>query len=283
MDLNKKAERIAEAERIASRMRVNSLKMGLLAGPNGVHLGACLSIVEIMAVLYGGVLNIKTDDPQWKGRDRFILSKGHGSMTFYAALEACGIITEEKLFTYSQNGGELSCTSHLIPELGMEFANGTLGFGLSYGAGLALASGRTKNPYQVYVLLGDGECNEGSVSEAAMSAHHYKLSNLTAIVDLNSMQSDGNTGDVLAMDFEKFWTGFGWEVIPVEDGHNILQLIDAFDRPRTEGKPRVIIARTIKGKGISFMEHNNEWHHAVLSKEIYDQAMNELNQSGIRA
>jgi transketolase len=259
-------------------MRVNSLKMALLAGQNGAHVGGCLCIIEIMATLYGGVLNFKPEDPKWKNRDRFILSKGHGSMAFYAALEASGIITEEKLFTFSQNGGELPCTSHLIPGLGMEFSNGTLGFGLTYSVGLALASIKTNNPYNVYVLLGDGECNEGSIWEAAMSAPHLKLSNLTAIIDLNSMQSDGKASDVLNIQLENMWKGFGWEVIKVDDGHSISQLFDAFAQPHIEGTPRVIIAPTIKGKGVSFMENNNEWHHGVLSKELYDKAMNEVSQ-----
>jgi len=276
--LEKRIEHIKNCEKISARMRINSLKMALLAGQNGAHVGGCLCIIEIMATLYGSILNFKPDKPTWKNRDRFILSKGHGSMSFYAALEAVGIITEEKLFTFSQNGGELPCTSHLVPELGMEFSNGTLGFGLTYSVGLALASIKTNNPYNVYVLLGDGECNEGSIWEAAMSAPHLKLSNLTVIIDLNSMQSDGKASDVLDIRLENMWKGFGWEVIKVDDGHNVGELLDAFTQPRIEGTPRVIIAPTVKGKGVSFMENNNEWHHGVLSKELYDMAMKEVSQ-----
>jgi transketolase len=275
--MNTKMELLKNCEKIATRMRLNSLKMAHLAGPNGAHMGSCLCIVEIMAALYGGVLNFKPAEPTWKSRDRFILSKGHGSMTFFSALEAVGMITEEKLFTFSQNGGELLCTSHLFPELGMEYSNGTLGFGLTYGVGLALASHKTNNPFQVVVLLGDGECNEGSVWEAAMSAPHFKLSNLTAIVDLNSMQSDGKASDVLEIQLSAMWKGFGWEVIKIEDGHNIAQLLDAFAQPRIEGKPRVIIAPTVKGKGISFMENNSEWHHGVVTTEVFEKAMKELS------
>jgi transketolase len=171
----------------------------------------------------------------------------------------------------------LLCTSHLFPELGLEYSNGTLGFGLSYGVGLALASYKTKNPFNVYVLLGDGECNEGSIWEAAMSAPHFKLTNLTVIVDLNSMQSDGKACDVLDIQLENMWKGFGWDVIKIEDGHSVSQLFDAFSRTNSNGKPRVIIAPTIKGKGISFMENNSEWHHGIVTKEVFEKAIEELS------
>lgn len=263
-------------EELANRIRVNSLKMAHMAGNNGAHMGSNLCIVDILAAVYGGVLNFDPTQPTWKGRDRFILSKGHGSMALFAALEAVGVISEERLLTFSQNGGDLLCTSHLVPELGQEYSNGTLGFGLSYSVGLALAARQTKDPYHVYVLLGDGECNEGSVWEAAMSSSHFKLENLTAIIDLNLMQSDGHAKDVLNIDLENIWKGFNWEVISIQDGHNMSQLLEAFEQPRTQGKPRVIIAPTIKGKGISFMENNPEWHHGLVTKEIFQQGITEL-------
>lgn len=274
---NKEMECLRNCEQLASRIRINSLKIAHLAGSNGAHMGSCLCIVDIIAALYGGVLNFRPTDPGWSGRDRFILSKGHGSITLFSALEATGIITKEKLFTFSQNGGDLLCTSSLLPELGMEYSNGTLGFGLNYGVGLALASDKTNNPFHVYVLLGDGECNEGSVWEAAMSACHFRLSNLTVIIDLNSMQSDGKTNQVMDIQLSTMWEGFGWDVIKVTDGHNIAQLLDAFAQPRIEGKPRVIIAPTVKGKGISFMENNSDWHHGIITKEIFEKAINELS------
>ncbi len=272
-----KMELLKKCEGLAARMRINSLKMAHLAGSNGAHMGSNLCIVDIIAALYGGVLNFKPAEPAWKGRDRFILSKGHGSITLFSALEAVGIISEEKLLTFSQNGGDLLCTSHIIPELGQEYSNGTLGFGLSYGVGLALASRKTNNPFHVYVLLGDGECNEGSIWEAAMSATHFKLSDLTVIIDLNSMQSDGHVSDVLDIQLENMWKGFGWHVQKIEDGHNMSQLLDVFAQAGIEGKPRVIIAPTIKGKGISFMENNPEWHHGLVTKEILEKGMKELS------
>ncbi|MCX6249771.1 MAG: transketolase [Bacteroidetes bacterium] len=267
---------ITRCEEAATRMRINVLRLALLAGSKGAHLGGCLSVIEILAVLYCGIMHIKPGNPKWKSRDRFILSKGQGSLAQYTALEASGIISEEELFTYGQNGGLLPCASSIYPDLGIEYSNGSLGLGLTYATGLALASKKTGNPYNVYVLLGDGECNEGSVWEPAMSAPHFKLSNLTAIVDLNSLQSDGKTCDVLNVQLENMWKGFGWEVIIV-DGHDVAQLLDVFRRSAIEGKPRVVIARTIKGKGVSFMENNNEWHHKCLPEELFDAAMAEIS------
>jgi transketolase len=275
--MNTRAEIIRKCEKAAIQMRINVLKLAHMAGSKGAHLGGCLSIIEILASLYCEVLKLKPEDPKWKNRDRFILSKGSGSLAHYTALEASGIISKEELLTFGQNGGLLPSAASINPDLGIEYSNGSLGFGLSYAVGLALASMKTRNPYNVYVLLGDGECNEGSVWEAAMSAPHFNLSNLTAIVDLNSMQSDGKTSDVMNVQLENMWKGFGWDVIIVDDGHNISQLLDAFEQPCAEIKPRVIIARTIKGKGVSFMENNNEWHHNILSAELFEAAMTEIS------
>jgi len=275
--MSTRTELIRNCENTAIRMRINVVRMAHLAGSKGAHLGGCLSIIEILATLYCGIMQIKRRDPKWKSRDRFILSKGHGSLAHYTALEACEIISEEELYTFGQNGGKLPCASSLNPGSGIEFSNGSLGFGLTYAVGLALASEKTGDRYNVYVLMGDGECNEGSVWEAAMSAAHFKLSNLTSIIDHNSMQSDGKTSDVMNVQLEVMWKGFGWDVISVEDGHNVAQLLDAFTKPGIELKPRVIVARTIKGKGVSFMENNNEWHHKCLSKELFDAALSEVS------
>jgi transketolase len=275
--LNTRMDTIMICRAAASRMRIQVLQIALSSGSKGAHLGGCLSVIELLATLYCGVMNIKPGEPDWTGRDRFILSKGNGSLALYTALEASNLISEEELLTFGQNGGPLSCAASLVPALGLEFSNGTLGFGLSYAVGLALAAKRSLAKYHVYVLLGDGECNEGSVWEAAMSASHYKLSNLTVVVDLNGLQSDGKTCNILNIQLEKIWKGFGWEVIMVDDGHDIAQLLDAFMSLHDEVKPRVIIARTIKGKGVSFMENNNRWHHNHISKEEFDAAMKEFS------
>ena len=250
--------------------------MALLSGSNGSHLGGGLSIIEIMAVLYCGIMNIRPEDPRWKDRDIFILSKGHATLGYYTALKAAKIISEEQLFKFEQNGGLLPGQPSLNLDLGIEYSSGTLGLGLSYGIGLAIVSKKMNKASKVFVLLGDGECNEGSIWEAAMSATHFNLSNLTVIIDCNSLQSDGKTHDILDLQLENMWKGFGWEVVIVNDGHDITQLFDSFTLPIIEGKPRVIIANTIKGKGVSFMEYNNEWHHNRLSKELFDEAIKEI-------
>jgi len=273
-----KDEVIKRCQAAANKMRINTLKLASLDKSKGTHVGSALSIIEILATAYCGIMNLKLSTEQAKDRDRFILSKGHGTMALYAALEVAQLITEDQLFTFNQNGGSLGSTSKLNLDLGLEYANGTLGFGLSYAVGLALASIKSGNRGKIFVLLGDGECNEGAVWEAAMSAQHFKLGNLTAIVDLNSMQSDGSTCDVLDIQLADIWTGYGWEVITVEDGHDVSQLYQAFSAPRKKNHPRVIIARTIKGKGISFMENNNEWHHKRLTQEMYDVGLEEITE-----
>jgi len=268
-----------KCEQAAFQMRKNALKMANLAGNNGAHLGGGLSIIEIMATLYCGVLKYKTENPQWEQRDRFILSKGHGTLSYYTALAAAGIITEEQLFTFEQNGGLLPGQPSVNLDIGIECSSGSLGLSLSYAVGICIALKKRRNPNNVYVLLGDGECNEGANWEAAMSAKHYALSNLTAIIDSNSMQSDGKTCDVLNVDLASMWKGFGWEVIPV-DGHNVEKLYNAFTSSRATVFPRVIIAQTKKGKGVSFIENNNEWHHNVLPRDKFEAAMFELRQDG---
>jgi transketolase len=276
-------ETINKCEKAAAQMRKNALKMALQSGPNGAHLGGGLSTIEIMSTLYCGIMNIKPEDPLWKKRDRFILSKGHATLGYYTALCEAKIISEEQLFTFERNGGMLSGQPSYNPAWGIEYSSGTLGLGLSYAVGLSLVSQKTSNRYNVFVLLGDGECNEGSVWESAMSAAHFKLANLTAIIDYNCLQSDGMTREVLNVQLENMWEGFGWEVIKVNDGHNISQLYEAFSLPLDEKKPRMIIACTIKGKGVSFMENNNEWHHNRLTKEQFDIAMKELSDREMMA
>ncbi len=274
--MSKRSDTLRICTEAAARMRRNVLQMAFSTGSKGAHLGGCLSVIELLATLYGH-MKLKPGDPGWSGRDRFILSKGHGSLAQFTAMEAFKLISEEQLLTFGQNGGSFSCASSFTPNLGIEFSNGSLGFGLSYAVGLALAAKKSPTPCHFYVLMGDGECNEGSVWEGAMSAAHFQLSNLTVLVDLNGLQSDGKTSDVLNINLEKIWKGFGWEVITVYDGHDIAQLLDALILPHDAMKPRVIIAHTVKGKGVSFMENNNKWHHHAISKEEFDAAMMELN------
>jgi transketolase len=255
-------------------MRGYALQMSLAAGPAGAHVGGGLSMMEIMSVLYFGVLRYDVQNPLWEQRDRFILSKGHGALAFYAALSLAGFIEERDLATFKSNGTFLTGHPHMDLKRGIEFSSGSLGQGLSLGVGSALAlKSRANEVSRVFVLVGDGEINEGSIWEAAMSAAHFELSNLVAIVDNNGLQYDGTTRDVMGMgDLAAKWESFGW-IARTVDGHNVIALLDALQAPAD--KPLAIIARTIKGKGVSFMEHNRAWHHSRLTQAQFEQAMAE--------
>jgi len=241
----------------------------------GQHLGGGLSMVDIMTTLYGSVINNCSNSTADPLRDRFILSKGHGVLGFYPVLHHYGYISDEIYNTYKTPGTQL--ISHPIKNLeyGIESSNGSLGHGLSYAAGIAFGLKQSNLSSKVYVLVGDGECNEGSIWEAAMSASQLQLSNLTCIVDCNKYQSDGHTDDIQSVvSMQLRWNSFGWHVIEV-DGHDISQLLDAFSIKTI--KPKLILANTIKGKGISFMENDNSWHHGRLTSSTFEQAIAELS------
>lgn len=244
---------------------------------HSAHLGGGLSIVEIMATLYCHILNFDKNYPCWENRDRFILSKGHGVLGFYSALLAGGILSEEKFSTYFKNESDLIAHPIMNLDLGIESSNGSLGQGLSMGLGIAYAARLKKKQFKTYVLLGDGECNEGSVWEAVMLAPQLKLNNLIAIIDYNKLQSDMTPSNEI-INFENLslkFQSFGWDIYDI-DGHSIKELIKIFEKPIHTEKPKMIVANTIKGKGISFMENNNEWHHNLLTKSKYELALNEL-------
>jgi transketolase len=224
-------------------------------------------------------MNIDTKNIKNKNRDRFVLSKGHGAIALYSALYVSGVISEDEFKTFYKNGGDFPAHPVMSPDKGIEFSTGSLGMGLSLGIGSALASKINKIDYEVFVVLGNGECNEGAVWEAAMFARHHKMNNLTVIVDNNSMQSDGSSKIVLDYNLKEVWKGFGWDVIEVSDGNNIKQLLDALHMLRKDSLPRVIIANTVKGKGVSFMENNLEWHHSSLNNEQFNLASNELSKN----
>lgn len=243
------------------------------------HLGGGLSMVDITAVLYGAVMQYDVADPRLETRDRFILSKGHGVLGYFSALHAVGFISDEVFATFQTNGSHLIAHPVMNLDLGIESSNGSLGQGLGMGLGLALAARRKGQGHKVYVLLGDGECNEGAVWEAVMAGAQFKLDNLVAIVDYNRLQSDGDSRTIMNFDeFPPKWESFGWQVHHV-DGHDHQALHAAFTAPAEEGKPKVVIARTVKGKGVPFMENNNQWHHNRLAKSFYDQAVQELGEA----
>ena len=245
------------------------------------HLGGGLSMTEMMATLYARVLRYDKKNPRWEDRDRFILSKGHGVLGYFSALAAAGVISEEVYNTFQTNESDLIAHPVMNLDLSIESSNGSLGQGLAMAVGIALAAKKKGAPFTTYVLLGDGECNEGSVWEAVMSAGQLCLDNLVAMVDYNKLQSDGAGGQIMDLgDLASKFRSFGWDAYDI-DGHNIDELVGIFEAPKIEGRPRVIVANTIKGKGVSFMENNNEWHHNRLTKANFDLAITEVNLFGI--
>ncbi len=266
---------ISKCEDAAKRIRRRIIDMTYATGSTGAHIGGSLSIVELFAGLYVGKIRYMADDPNWEGRDRVILSKGHAAMALYPAMVEAGIIDESELESFKKDGSRLGGHPSLNGLPGIEFASGSLGQGLSLGVGTCLALKRkNNNDSRVFVYLGDGECDEGSVWEAAASAGHYILNNLVAIVDMNAIQYDGYTTEIMDMSpFENKWRDFGWDVITI-NGHSIEEVLNAYDY--RGDKSLVILAHTVKGKGISFMENNWKYHNASLSKALYEQAVEEL-------
>jgi transketolase len=267
-----------EAPTLARAIRSHVLHMTHRASAS--HVGSCLSIADLLAVLYESVLHVDAAKPNWPSRDRFILSKGHACAAHYAVLAEKGFIPLDWLSTYGQNGGRLFSHSscHGIP--GMEVSTGSLGHGLSIGCGMALAGQRDENKFRVFVLLSDGECNEGSTWEAVMFASHHRLANLVAIVDQNKLQAFGYTDDVLNLKpLAEKWRTFGWAVQEI-DGHNFREIERALlSVPFDVGQPSCIIAHTIKGKGVSFMENQLAWHYRSPNDEELQQALAELGVS----
>ena len=270
-----KALSVPEMQTMAKKLRRHIVTMIGRAGSG--HPGGSLSTVEILITLYFKVLRYNPQDPQWQHRDRFILSKGHAAPALYATLAESGYFPVEELSTLRQLGSRLQGHTDRTLTPGVEMSAGSLGQGLSFGIGTALAGRLDSRQYRVYVLLGDGECNEGQVWEAAISAAHFKLDNLTAIVDRNQQQIDGWTYNIMDTEpFDKKWQAFGWHTIVV-DGHDFPQLIEAFQQAQqVKGKPTVIIARTTKGKGVSFMENNLDFHGKAPNPEQVATALKEL-------
>ena len=267
----------ADPRTLAWLIRRHGLEMTHLS--RGSHIGAIFSLTEIMATLYARVLQVRPQEPDWPGRDRLILSKGHAGAAVYAALAERGFFQVEELKTHYADGSRLSGhVSHKgIP--GVEFSTGSLGHGLAVAAGMALAAQKDGQTHRVYCVLGDGECDEGAVWEAALIAHQFQLDRLVAVVDHNKMQSLDFCENTLSLSpFAEKWRTFGWNAIEA-DGHDVDALESAFDQARQNagtGKPTVIIAHTVKGKGVSFMENNILWHYRTPQGEEYDAALKEL-------
>ena len=272
------AEICREIENFAYSMRKNIIEISYTSNTS-THVGGALSMTDLMATLYAHVLEVYPDNPHHEDRDRFILSKGHGVLGYFPALLSAGIISKEVFSTFQQNGSDLIAHPVMNMDLGIESSNGSLGQGLSMAVGIAEAAKRQGKNYKTYTLIGDGEANEGSIWEATMLAAHLKLDNLTMLVDYNRMQNDGAAEDILLVDnlAERFAV-FGWHVIEI-DGHNITEILAAFNAPHDNKKPKAIVANTIKGKGVEFMEGQKDWHHNRITQKTYELAIEELKRS----
>ena len=244
----------------------------------GGHIGGSLSSIEIETALYFHVMNVDPANPKMENRDRFILSKGHSVEALYSVLAEKGFVEQSLLDTYGQFNSKLA--GHPTKKTpGVELNSGALGHGLSVGVGMAIGAKMSKNIFRTYVLMGDGEQGEGSIYEAAMSASHYKLDNLVAIIDRNTLQISGKTENVMALEpMRERWEAFGWEVFNVK-GNDMEDIVNTFDRlDYTNSKPKLIISHTTKGNGISFMENGAKWHHGVPAEQQYIDAITEIEE-----
>ena len=272
--MSERAEKVLRLAELAKQLRLDALDMALAAESGGSHVGGSLSCVEILAVLYGEILHFDVKNPLDPNRDRFLPSKNHCVLAHIPALAAAGFFPREEILQFQKDGGRLTGYPRR-PEIGLEYSGGSLGMALSVGIGMALAAQEEKRPSQIYVLLGDGELNEGSVWEAFMAAAHYGLENLTAVIDRNRLSYDGDTETVMGLEcLNAKLSSFGWHVSQC-DGHDIWALLEAFQDTKA-GRPHAILAETVKGKGVSFAEHRPEWHHHRLSQEEYDRARKEV-------
>src|SRR4030042_2861835 len=265
------AKKIKELEKIAKKLRYDIVMM-IGAGKPG-HLGGSCSIADIVAVLYFHKMRHHPENPKWPDRDRLLLSKGHAALTQYAALAECGYFPKEELKTLKELGTILQGHPEVLRMPGIEANTGSLGQGLSVACGIALAGKLDKKDYTVYCILGDGEIAEGQIWEASMTAAFYKLDNFVAILDKNGVQTTGPIADRYETNpHAEKWRAFGWNVLEI-DGHNIKQIADALDEAdKVKGKPVMIVANTVKGKGVPFAEGKEDFHHGIMTQEQYETA-----------
>jgi transketolase len=282
MSLNKKGERCMlpnnqDLVKISNIIRKDIVDIAYKAGGPS-HPGPALSCTDIVTALYFKIMNIRPDDPHWEDRDRLILSKGHACPVIYAALAEKGYFDKGWLYTLRQIGSKLQGHPDMNKTPGIDMTSGSLGHGLSAGLGMALALKIKKKKSKVFVILGDGELQEGLVWEAAMAAPRLRADNLIAIVDYNHFQSCGSTEEILPLEpLADKWKAFGWRVLEM-NGHNMDDIVNKLEMAcMFIGKPTVIIAHTVKGKGVSYMENDNTWHQKTPTEEQYIQAMKELS------
>lgn len=270
-------ENLTEFKERAVRIRKNIVRM-VTAAKSG-HPGGSLSSVEILEAIYFTQMNVNKENVNSNKRDKFVLSKGHASPVLYATLCEKGFIAEEDIITFRKIGSKLQGHPSMRMIDAVDMSTGSLGQGISAAVGMALSNKLHEEPYRIYTLLGDGECQEGQVWEAAMSAAHYKLDNLLAFVDFNGLQIDGKITDVMnPTPIDEKFKAFGWHVIMLEDGNDIEQVVKACEEAKTvKGKPTVVVAKTTKGKGVSFMENKANWHGVAPSEEECAVALKELD------
>jgi transketolase len=273
------AETLAELGRCAYRIRRYALRMGEVQGQG--YIGQALGYADVLAVAYGHALRLRPNEPQWEGRDRFLLSHGHYAIAFYAALIEAGIVPESELETYGSDDSRLPMSGMATYTPGMEMSGGSLGQGLPIAVGVALGLRHKNNPAFVYNSMSDGELDEGSTWEAAMAAAHHGLGNLICLVDINNQQADGPSGKVLGFEpLADKWSAFGWHVQRV-DGNDLAAVLQAFDLARglAERKPRVILFDTLMGKGVPFLEKREKNHFIRVDPPEWQQAIEFLDQS----
>lgn len=270
---------IKKLESIALTIRHDILNMIYTAGAG--HPGGSLSAADLITALYFHVMRIDPTRPDWEDRDRFVLSKGHACPALYAALAERGFFEKAVLDTLRQYHSILQGHPDMNKVPGLDMSAGSLGNGLSVGVGMALSARLKRKDYMTYVMLGDGECQEGMVWEAAMSAGHYHLNNLIAIVDCNGVQINGWVNDIMRIEpLADKWKSFGWQVIEL-DGHNMRSILTALHDARAMRAPTVLLARTVKGKGVSFMEDDSAWHGAAPSEEQLAQAISDIEEGAV--
>jgi transketolase len=274
MNIPLSSEDLSHLQNTARTVRARVLTVASQSG--ACHIGSSLSPIDLLVALYFRVMHIDPTHPADPQRDRCILSKGHGALGLYATLEARGYFPASYLDQYGKDNSILSVHPVYQSAPGIEATSGALGHGLSMGLGLALASHHDAAPWNTYVVMSDGECDEGSIWEAAMLAGHLHVNNLVALVDYNKIQSFGMTKDILDLEpFTTKWESMGWEVREV-NGHNYTEIVAALETPREQNKPLVIIAHTVKGKGVSYMENTLDWHYKNLKPEDLPAAIAEL-------
>ncbi len=266
---------IKELEEVARKIRCHIITM--VKDAQVGHIGGSFSVTDILTSLYFNILNIDSQNPKWADRDRLVVSKGHAATAIYSSLAERGFFPVEELSTFGKIGSILQIHPDMTKVSGIDASTGSLGQGLSIGLGMALAAKLDKKDYHTYVILGDGEIQEGQIWESAMFASNYKIDNLTAILDYNNIQGVGNVSETMRITpVKEKWISFGWHTIDI-DGHDFYQIISSINEAKAiKGVPTIIIAKTIKGKGVSFMQNTCEWHGKVPCNEEYEKALREL-------